>query len=35
MDALGVAKLLIELPPHQPEWMAIHDRLRRASHKIN
>ena len=35
MDALDVAKLLIELPPNQPEWLAIHDRLSRASHKLN
>ncbi len=33
MDALHVAKLLIESPPQSPEWLAIHDRLSRASHK--
>lgn len=33
MDALKVAKLLIESPPISPEWLAIHDRLSRASHK--
>lgn len=35
MDALQVTKLLIETPPQLPEWLAIHDRLTRASHKIN
>ena len=35
MDALAVAILLIEAPPRQPEWLAIHDRLTRASHKLN
>jgi L-threonylcarbamoyladenylate synthase len=34
MDALKVAKLLIENPPISPEWLAIHDRLTRAAHKI-
>lgn len=32
MDALGVEQLLIETPPDQPEWLAIKDRLTRASH---
>jgi L-threonylcarbamoyladenylate synthase len=35
MDALQVETLLIELPPNQPEWWAIRDRLKRASHKRN
>jgi len=35
MDALKVTKLLIQTPPQQPEWLAIHDRLSRASHKIH
>lgn len=35
MDALAVATLLIEMPPQQPGWLAIHDRLTRASHKLN
>jgi L-threonylcarbamoyladenylate synthase len=35
MDALGVAWLLIETPPKTQEWLAIHDRLSRASHKLN
>ena len=33
MDALKVRKLLIESPPISPEWLAIHDRLSRASYK--
>lgn len=32
MDALGVELLLIEMPPNQSEWLAIRDRLSRASH---
>jgi len=32
MDALGVKTLLIEMPPDQPKWLAIRDRLVRASH---
>lgn len=35
MDALKVAKLLIETPPQSPVWSAIHDRLSRASYKIH
>jgi L-threonylcarbamoyladenylate synthase len=35
MDALGVSLLLIESPPDTPEWLAIHDRLSRASHQFN
>jgi L-threonylcarbamoyladenylate synthase len=35
MDALGVALLLIEAPPYTAEWLAIHDRLSRASHQFN
>jgi L-threonylcarbamoyladenylate synthase len=35
MDALNVTKLLIEMPPKSPEWLAIQDRLTRASHKIH
>jgi L-threonylcarbamoyladenylate synthase len=34
MDAIKVAKLLIESPPKSPEWLAIHDRLNRAAHKM-
>jgi L-threonylcarbamoyladenylate synthase len=33
VDSLNVAQLLIEMPPKQPEWLAIRDRLRRASYK--
>ncbi len=32
MDALKVDLLLIETPPNEAAWLAIHDRLRRASH---
>jgi len=35
MDALHVEKLLIEAPPRTVEWLAIHDRLARASHSLN
>jgi L-threonylcarbamoyladenylate synthase len=31
MDALGVAELLIEAPPNEPEWLAVLDRLTRAA----
>lgn len=31
MDALNVALLIIEMPPDEPEWLAIRDRLSRAS----
>jgi L-threonylcarbamoyladenylate synthase len=33
MDALGVKALLIEAPPNAPEWLAILDRLTRATHQ--
>lgn len=33
MDALNAALLLIEAPPSQIEWLAIKDRLTRASHQ--
>jgi L-threonylcarbamoyladenylate synthase len=32
MDALNAEKLLIEIPPNAPEWLAILDRLTRAAH---
>jgi L-threonylcarbamoyladenylate synthase len=35
MDALRMTKLLIETPPKSPAWLAIHDRLGRASYKID
>lgn len=31
MESLGARRILIEEPPHGPEWAAIHDRLRRAA----
>ncbi len=34
MDALKVAKLLIETPPKSSAWSAIYDRLSRAAYKI-
>lgn len=30
LDALGVARLQVELPPHGPAWTALDDRMRRA-----
>ncbi len=35
MDALQVKALLIENPPNEADWLAIQDRLQRASHKLN
>ncbi len=32
MDALKVDRLLVELPPERPEWLAVLDRLTRAGH---
>jgi L-threonylcarbamoyladenylate synthase len=31
IDAMRVARILVEEPPHGEEWTAIHDRLRRAA----
>jgi L-threonylcarbamoyladenylate synthase len=31
MDDAGVERILIDLPPDSEEWMAVHDRLRRAA----
>jgi L-threonylcarbamoyladenylate synthase len=31
LDGLGVPTIEVELPPLHPEWVAIHDRLRKAS----
>jgi L-threonylcarbamoyladenylate synthase len=31
LDALGVEHIVVSLPPHGDAWLAIHDRLRRAS----
>jgi len=33
LDAMQVDCLLVELPPHTPEWIAVLDRLRRAGHQ--
>jgi L-threonylcarbamoyladenylate synthase len=30
-DEMGVTRIIVEEPPHGPEWEAIHDRLRRAA----
>ncbi len=35
MDALNLRSLLIELPPPAEQWLAIRDRLQRASQKLN
>lgn len=31
LDEAGVERILVTLPPDLPEWLAVHDRLRRAS----
>ncbi|MFI5380864.1 MAG: L-threonylcarbamoyladenylate synthase [Tepidisphaerales bacterium] len=31
LDAAGLRAIYIELPPDEPQWLAIHDRLRRAT----
>ena len=31
LDAEGLDWIAVELPPNEPEWAAIHDRLRRAA----
>ncbi len=33
LDALKVDRLLVELPPQRPEWLAVLDRLTRAGHQ--
>lgn len=33
LDAMKVGRLLVELPPDAPEWMAVLDRLTRAGHQ--
>jgi len=35
MDALQVEQLLVAMPPNQPEWLAIRDRLSRAAPQLN
>ena len=32
LDARGVDEILIELPPDEPQWRAVRDRIIRASH---
>ena len=32
LDLAGYDALLLELPPHTPEWLAVQDRLHRAAH---
>jgi len=31
LDEAGVDRIVVELPPPGQEWLAVHDRLRRAS----
>jgi L-threonylcarbamoyladenylate synthase len=31
LDNVGVDLVIVELPPESPQWLAVHDRLRRAS----
>ncbi len=31
LDDQGVDRIIVELPPHTEDWLAVHDRLRRAS----
>jgi L-threonylcarbamoyladenylate synthase len=33
MEGAGVDRIVVSLPPSAPEWLAVHDRLRRASAK--
>jgi hypothetical protein len=33
-DTLGVARLLIELPPADEAWLAVRDRLSRATRSV-
>jgi L-threonylcarbamoyladenylate synthase len=32
LDDAGCERILVELPPDEPAWSAVHDRLRRAAH---
>jgi L-threonylcarbamoyladenylate synthase len=34
LDAMGLAKLFIEMPPDRPEWAAVRDRLTRATQPL-
>lgn len=31
LDDLGAKEILVAIPPDQPDWEAVHDRLRKAS----
>lgn len=31
-DGMGVSEIWIQLPPNEPEWQGVLDRLRRAAH---
>jgi L-threonylcarbamoyladenylate synthase len=31
LDAAGVERIVVEMPPETEEWLAVRDRLRRAS----
>jgi L-threonylcarbamoyladenylate synthase len=33
LDARGADEIWIEAPPDGPEWVAVNDRLRRATHR--
>lgn len=35
LDALGLERLYIQLPPLQDAWAAVHDRLSRASQRLD
>ena len=32
LDSAGVTRIVVELPPDSEDWLAVHDRLHRASH---
>ncbi|MBP8203513.1 MAG: threonylcarbamoyl-AMP synthase [Pseudomonas sp.] len=34
LDALGLQRIYIQVPPHQEAWAAVHDRLVRACHSL-
>ncbi|KAE8236906.1 hypothetical protein A4X03_0g9284, partial [Tilletia caries] len=35
LDALGLERLYIQLPPQHDAWAAVHDRLARASQRLD
>jgi len=35
LDALGLERIYIQVPPHQEAWAAVHDRMARACHSID